>query len=190
MTTDNRSALMDHALRLFAARGFDAVGVQEIVEAAGVTKPTLYHYFGSKAGLLDAILSEHFRALIGAVEKAADYHHDITLTLQKVVEAYFDFARENGTFYRFQLALTFAPVESDGYQAVAKYHEQQFAIMERLFLLAADDHGNMRGRHRRYAVTFMGLINNMITLWLNGHAELNNQLVYDATHQFMHGIFS
>ncbi|MBN1119543.1 MAG: helix-turn-helix transcriptional regulator [Anaerolineae bacterium] len=181
---------MDHALRLFAARGFDAVGVQEIVEAAGVTKPTLYHYFGSKSGLLDAILREHFRALIGKVEKAADYQHDITLTLQKVVEAYFDFARENGTFYRFQLALTFAPVESDGYQAVLKYHEQQFDIIERLFLLAAEDHGNMRGRHRRYAVTFMGLINNMITLWLNGHAELDKNLVYDATHQFMHGIFS
>jgi AcrR family transcriptional regulator len=190
MSPDNRSALLSHALRLFAARGFDAVGVQEIVEAAGVTKPTLYHYFGSKCGLLEAVLREHFEALIGAVENAADYHGDITLTLRAVVKAYFDFARENGTFYRFQLALAFAPLESDGFQAVLQYHERQFALLEQLFVLAAVDHGNMRGRHRRYAVTLLGLINSMITLWLHGHVILDEALVYNATHQFMHGIFS
>jgi TetR/AcrR family transcriptional regulator len=58
---DNRSALLTHALQLFAARGYDAVGVQEIVEAAGITKPTLYHYFGSKRGLLDTLLAKEVR---------------------------------------------------------------------------------------------------------------------------------
>ena len=46
---DNRARLLDCAQDLFAARGYDAVGVQEIVEAAGVTKPTLYHYFDTNA---------------------------------------------------------------------------------------------------------------------------------------------
>src|SRR5215211_7966667 len=55
----NRALILDRALGLFAARGYDAVGVQEIVEAAGVTKPTLYHYFGSKRGLLEALVAEH-----------------------------------------------------------------------------------------------------------------------------------
>ena len=50
---ENRDHILDCALRLFAARGYDAVGVQEIVELAGLTKPTLYHYFGSKRGLLE-----------------------------------------------------------------------------------------------------------------------------------------
>ena len=190
MSPDNRAALLHHALRLFAARGYDAVGVQEIVEAAGVTKPTLYHYFGSKRGLLDAVLAAHFDTLLDAVEKASQYRGDITLTLQLVVGAYFAFAREYGTFYRFQLALTFAPAESDGFQAVFGYHERQFVMLERLFVLATEDHGNMRGRHHRYAVTFLGLINNMVTLWLHGNALLDDRLIYDATHQFMHGIFS
>ena len=51
------SVLIERALELFAARGYDAVGVQEIVEAAGMTKPTLYHWFGSKQGLLRAALA-------------------------------------------------------------------------------------------------------------------------------------
>ena len=33
------------AARLFAERGYDATSVREIVEAAGVAKPTLYYYF-------------------------------------------------------------------------------------------------------------------------------------------------
>ena len=65
---DNRSNILSCALRLFATRGYDAVGVQEIVEAAGITKPTLYHYFGSKQGLLDALLKEYFDQLYREVK--------------------------------------------------------------------------------------------------------------------------
>ncbi|MBY8849374.1 TetR/AcrR family transcriptional regulator [Saccharothrix sp. MB29] len=49
------------AVRLFAAKGFDATTVQEVVEAASVTKGALYHYFGSK----DDLLLEIYRSLIG-----------------------------------------------------------------------------------------------------------------------------
>lgn len=45
---DNKEKILQCALELFYARGYDAVGVQEIAETAGVTKPTLYYYFGSK----------------------------------------------------------------------------------------------------------------------------------------------
>ena len=48
--TDNRAKILACAMQLFAARGYDAVGVQEIVDAVGIAKPTLYHFFGSKAG--------------------------------------------------------------------------------------------------------------------------------------------
>jgi AcrR family transcriptional regulator len=56
ISMDNRQRLLDCALELFSLRGYDAVGVREVVEAAGVTKPTLYHYFDSKRGLLEALL--------------------------------------------------------------------------------------------------------------------------------------
>lgn len=78
---DNRSNILSCALELFASRGYDAVGVQEIVDAAGITKPTLYHYFGSKRGLLDALLKEHFDELYESVTRAADYKHNLPMTL-------------------------------------------------------------------------------------------------------------
>ena len=44
------------AARLFATQGYDATSVREIVEGAGVAKPTLYYYYRSKEGLAKALV--------------------------------------------------------------------------------------------------------------------------------------
>jgi AcrR family transcriptional regulator len=46
-----RDRLLGAALQLFARKGFESASVREIVKAAEVARPTLYHYFGSKEGL-------------------------------------------------------------------------------------------------------------------------------------------
>ncbi|HEY8979885.1 MAG TPA: TetR/AcrR family transcriptional regulator [Streptomyces sp.] len=53
--------LLAAATRLFAERGYDRTSVQEIVEAAGVTKGALYHYFGSKDDLLHEVYARVLR---------------------------------------------------------------------------------------------------------------------------------
>src|SRR5215218_9548691 len=53
-TEATRGALIAAARRLFTERGYDDVGSEEIVRAAGVTRGALYHHFGGKSGLLDA----------------------------------------------------------------------------------------------------------------------------------------
>jgi AcrR family transcriptional regulator len=51
-----RGALLEAAERLFYDHGIAATGVDAVVRASGVTKPTLYAHFGSKAGLVAAVL--------------------------------------------------------------------------------------------------------------------------------------
>ncbi|NUW37908.1 TetR/AcrR family transcriptional regulator [Nonomuraea sp. SMC257] len=53
-----RRTLLREGRRLFAAHGYGAVGLAEIVRAAGVTKGALYHHFASKADLFRAVLRE------------------------------------------------------------------------------------------------------------------------------------
>ncbi len=67
---DNRTNILSQALSLFAARGYEGVGVQEIVDAANITKPTLYHYFGSKEGLLTELLGSHFTPFLKDLQEA------------------------------------------------------------------------------------------------------------------------
>ena len=186
----NREELLNCALNLFAARGFDAVGVQEVADAAGLKKPTLYHYFGSKSGLLRTLLTENFAGLFNEVEKAADYHGDVTMTLRSVASVYFEFARQNPKLYRLQLSMWFAPADSEAFKLAASLNLRQQEILENMFLRASADHGNMKGRQRAYAATFLGILNTYAALGLNGYTELNQELVLNAVHQFMHGIFS
>lgn len=187
---ENRANILNCALLLFASKGYEAVGVQEVCEAAGITKPTLYYYFGSKRGLLDALFGEYFTLLLQVVKEAADYQHDLPLTLHRVAAVYFRFASEHEDFYRMQLAMSFAPPESDPTQAMFVYGRDQYFLLEELFVGAAADHGNMKGRQRAYAVTFLGMINSYISLWLLGHIVLDDALTFQAVHQFMHGIYS
>ncbi|WP_281879952.1 TetR/AcrR family transcriptional regulator [Nocardia sputorum] len=48
--------MLAEAARLFSARGYAAVGIEDIGAAVGVTGPALYHHFSSKADLLDQIV--------------------------------------------------------------------------------------------------------------------------------------
>lgn len=187
---DKRTELLNCALRLFVAYGYDATGVQQIVEGAGVTKPTLYHYFGSKVGLLETLLAERLGHFHDALQQAAHYEHDLPRTLTELTRATFSFARSSPDVYRLHLSLWFAPTQSDSYKTALPFHERQFAIIEKMFRLAARDHTSMKGRHQTYAATFLGMLNNYVALALNHYTALNETLVRQSVHQFMHGIYS
>jgi AcrR family transcriptional regulator len=53
-----RARLLDAARRLFAAKGYAAVGTEEVVRAAGVTRGALYHQFSGKEDLFAAVLED------------------------------------------------------------------------------------------------------------------------------------
>ena len=97
------------AARQFAARGYDATSVREIVEAAGVTKPTLYYHFGSKEGLAQALLTVPMTGLVNALEEIAGAEGDPVERLVRTFEAHFAFCREEPDRARFFFALVFGP---------------------------------------------------------------------------------
>ena len=62
--------ILSTALDLFAVKGYDATAVREICEAAGITKPTLYHFYGSKDGVFQALVQSGFLQYRGMVDAA------------------------------------------------------------------------------------------------------------------------
>ncbi|MFG2949164.1 TetR/AcrR family transcriptional regulator [Streptomyces adustus] len=50
--TSRREAILSHAMRLFAERGYQVVGMEDIGAAAGISGPAVYNHFASKAELL------------------------------------------------------------------------------------------------------------------------------------------
>lgn len=55
---DTKNKIIDAALALFAARGYDAVSVGEIAAAVGIRAPSLYNHFESKKAIFDAIVQD------------------------------------------------------------------------------------------------------------------------------------
>jgi AcrR family transcriptional regulator len=101
------------AARLFATQGYEATSVRTIVEAAGVTKPTLYYHFGSKEGLAQALLTLPMTVLAGAMRSTLDAPLDPVDALGQIVEAHFAFCREDPDRARFFFALLFGPQGSE-----------------------------------------------------------------------------
>jgi AcrR family transcriptional regulator len=66
-----RAALVAAARPLFAERGYAGVGAEEIVQAAGVTRGALYHHFGGKPGLLEAVYRQIEKELTEEIVEGA-----------------------------------------------------------------------------------------------------------------------
>jgi AcrR family transcriptional regulator len=101
------------AARLFAERGYDATSVREIVEAAGVAKPTMYYYFRSKEGLAQALLHLPLSNLVETLRRIVTTVVDPVSCLEQVIEAQYAFCREDPDRGRFIYALLFGPMGSE-----------------------------------------------------------------------------
>jgi AcrR family transcriptional regulator len=103
---NNRSVLLAQAVGLFAARGYDGVTVDEIVEAAGVNKRMVYHYFGSKQEIYRAALGDVFGDLSVVEEKliaASRKDGDPVTQMRSLVHGYFRFLESHPAFVRLLL---------------------------------------------------------------------------------------
>jgi TetR/AcrR family transcriptional regulator len=187
---DNRQRLLEVALERFASRGYDATGVQDVVDAAGVTKPTLYHYFGSKLGLLQALIQHHGASFLDDLRKATAYEGDLPLTLQRIVRAYLSFAKRQPDFYRLHMMLVFLPPHHEAREAIAPLFEEQRRLLEGMFLASVPGHGNLKGKHQRLASSLLGQINSDAVLLMDGALDESESLPHEVAKQFSYGIYA
>ncbi|GAA1996008.1 TetR/AcrR family transcriptional regulator [Nocardiopsis rhodophaea] len=82
--------LMSAATRLFAERGYERTSVREIVQAAGVTKGAMYHYFASKDDLLFAVYE---RVLAMQMRRLEEFASDEGPIAERLREAAADVVR-------------------------------------------------------------------------------------------------
>ena len=187
---NTRERLIAIALERFSRQGYEAVGIQEIVDTAEITKPSLYHYFGSKQGLLEAIVEEWGKELAGLMERAAEYHHNVVMNLRGLFDGVIQFAAENPQFFRLAVNLFFSASETVSHNAGKPLRNHLVSTLTGLFKAASKDHGNMKGREMIYGETFFLLLQSCAILCLNGELKLDDHTRYRIIHQYMHGIFS
>lgn len=96
-----RRQLLDAALAVIGEKGYSAATVDEIVEAAGVSKGVAYYHFKSKAAMAESILEEGLGQLIEQFEQLAEQSANAPEALTGMIEAFATRLFENKAFGRF-----------------------------------------------------------------------------------------
>lgn len=180
---------------LFYESGYDAVGVQQIVDSAGVSKPTLYYYFGSKQGLLEALLNEHFQPMEQKLIEASETGKNIPEKLYRIARAFFNGASEDPKFHMLMMALFYSGRKSEGFRTVYPMIDRFYHLCVDVFDNASAELGNMNGRQEQFAVGFSGILMHYLMMTAGDQSDLSNLVVrdeevYRLVHQFMYGIYS
>ena len=107
--TPSSERILSKALDLFAVKGYDATAVREICEAADITKPTLYHFYGSKEGVLQTLVTSGFERFRRLVDSAMAEPGSFRDRLKIVARAMFTSARNQPLYWRFMHGIVWAP---------------------------------------------------------------------------------
>lgn len=97
---ERREQLLDVAIQVFARQGFHQTSMNEVADAAGVTKPVLYQHFASKralyAQLLEVVSARLLDAIVAATSTADGPHQQVEHGLR----AYFRFVDQHPAEYQ------------------------------------------------------------------------------------------
>src|SRR5262245_41357643 len=94
-----RRSILDATEALLVEAGGDAFSIRDLAQRCGYSAPTIYHYFGDKDGLIDALLEERFARLLEALE-GVGRSADPAENLRQMSLAFMAFGHDNPTFYR------------------------------------------------------------------------------------------
>ena len=122
------------AVDLFSTQGYANTSVQQIVEAAGVTKGAMYHYFESKDDLLFSVYermlslqTEHLEEIVGRGTPTAQTLRDVCVD---VIETSIDFLPEGTVFFR-SVHMLSEPRQKEVTRRRRQYHDVFAGLIER-----------------------------------------------------------
>ncbi len=95
-----RQHILDCALPIFGEHGFHDTSMNDIANAAGITKPVIYQHFASKRDLYSALITELGEEMIATVTQATGDASDGKAQTQQGFHAYFTWVDQHQDGFR------------------------------------------------------------------------------------------
>ncbi|MGZ4334736.1 MAG: TetR/AcrR family transcriptional regulator [Gaiellaceae bacterium] len=163
---DKPRQILDAAVRVFAAQGYEASRVGDVAREAGVAYGLVYHYYGSKEAVLEAVFREAWGRLLAAVAGAeqtgADAPDQLALVVKIVLRAW----RDDPDLVRLLVReITRNPHIQDELDEIG----QAFATLERI-VQRGQDQGTFRAELDAKIAAWMlyGALEEVLTGWVLG----------------------
>jgi AcrR family transcriptional regulator len=151
--------LLDIAEDLIASRGIQATSMTDIAERAGVTKPVVYDHFGSKDGLVAAIVLRAGHELAGTLLAAVEGAPDAESALAAGVRSYFEFMA--GRRASWAALLTETATDTTAAEALEQVRRDQATLIAEL--VSADVPGCDLDQATLYAQVVVGGCERLVT---------------------------
>jgi TetR/AcrR family fatty acid metabolism transcriptional regulator len=163
---DKRQRILDAAVRVFARQGYEASRVADIAREADVAYGLVYHYFGSKDAVLEAVFREQWGRLLAAVALAEATGETAPEQLQLVVRIVLRTWRDDPDLVRLLVReITRSPHIQDELDEIG----QAFGSLERIVRRGQDEGSFRPGVDARLAAWMLyGALEEVLTGWVLG----------------------
>lgn len=161
-----RQQLLDVALQVFGEQGFHPASMNDVAEAAGVTKPVLYQHFRSKRDLYREVLTDVGAHLLDEITKATTSAKGPREQVELGLIAYFRWVTANEPAYR----VLFGGGTRRDEEFAAQVATVEGAIAEAIAALI-DVEGLTGTQRRQLAHGLVGLAEGTSRLWMAEGAE-------------------
>jgi len=168
---ERRAQLLVVAREVFVASGYHAAGMDDIADAAGISKPVLYQHFPSKLHLYLALLDEAIDTLNVELERAVASTSDNKQRVAAATAAYFDFVNDRLGGFRlvFESDLTNEPAVR---LRIDEASDRCAALISRVI---AQDTGLKDGEATLLAAGMAGLLQTAARYWSRGDTQVDRQ---------------
>jgi AcrR family transcriptional regulator len=163
---DKPRRILDAAVRVFAAQGYDSSRVGDVAKEAGVAYGLVYHYYESKEAVLEAVFREAWGRLLAAVALAEETGGDAAEQLELVVKIVLRAWRDDPDLVRLLVReVTRNPHIQDELDEIG----QAFASLERMVRRGQAD-GTFRAELDPKLASWMlyGALEEVLTGWVLG----------------------
>ena len=139
----------------FATQGFHGSSMDDIARAAGITKPMLYRYFGSKEGLYAAYLQTTGHELVDKMRAPETRGEPPEVRLRAGVRAFLNYVKEHRAGWTVLHVETTVPADAGVAHEVAELRGRIIRLLTTLF---GDE---------AFAHAFTGAAESLATWWVN-----------------------
>ena len=181
-----RSELLDAASEVFGRRGYHGASLDEIAQAAGVSKALIYEHFASKRELHAELVQAHAGEIFRRLQQNAERGETGEERLRGGIDAFLSFVEENRDAWR---ALFRDAADPDVVDAIAAVRDQAAVIVAGM-MAATGGRVPPKASKRQQALFFemqsqllAGAVQ-VLAHWWTDHPDVPREAVVDRAMEF------
>jgi AcrR family transcriptional regulator len=183
---DRRAAILDAALEVFSRRGYNGASIDEIAQAAGISKALIYEHFPSKKDLHVSLLERHTQQIFIRLAQTADTDDPGEVRLRNGVDAFFEWAEQNRTAFRLLFRDTF---EADVADALERLQSQATGAIAALIAAEPAEPGP-HDRETDFALAIEAMAQQLsgsaqsLAIWWQTHPDIEREWLVDRVMEY------